>query len=95
MNDTAKLISEYGILLVLSAAFIIISWRRFVWSMKKYDDLCEVHDTCIKEFSAIAASFNLTVSNHMEHETAALQELVRAVDRLCVRLEAPNRDYLG
>ena len=95
MNETAKFITEYGILVVIAAAFILISWRRFTWSMKKYDDLCSVHEDAIKEFTKISANFQVVIQNHMEHETMALSELTRAIERLCVRLEAPNRDYLG
>lgn len=94
MNPTIKSIIEYGVLVVIAAAFITISWRRFVWSMQKYDKLSDVHDICIKEFSKIAADFNTTVSNHMEHETQALRELTRAVERMCILVEMPNKDYM-
>jgi len=52
--------------------------------------------TCQKEraeFIELTTIFTTTVANHMEHETQAVNELTRAIDRLCVRLEMPNRDY--
>ena len=37
--------------------------------------------------------FNVTISNHVDHETQAIKELTTAIQHLCVFLEMPNRDY--
>lgn len=83
MTDIVKLISEYGVMVVLTAVFIVI------YFMDRRDSRIDR-----QRFIDISESYNETVSNHVDHETDALNELTEAIRRLCIYMEMPNRDYI-
>lgn len=81
MNDIVKLISEYGLMIVIAAVFI---WRVVVAEKRHAEET--------KEFTAIAASFANVMSNHIHDSQVATQELTKAIERLCLLVDV-NHDY--
>ena len=82
MNETMKAIAECGIFVVIASAFI---WMAF----KKDRDYAKA----VREFAKVMAQSNNIISNHIEDDTAAMRELAKVIDRLCIYMEMPNRDY--
>ena len=78
MNDLIKLLSEYGVMTVIVGVFL---WR-VITSEKR-------HAEETKAFTEISASFANVLSNHVHDNSVALQELTKAVERLCIYLEKP------
>lgn len=89
MSETAKLISVYGPLTVIMAVFIVCYFTDRKERKQERDKFMEVAD----KFAITSSEFCNVMANHMEHETEALRELTTAIQRLCVYLEVPNRDY--
>ena len=83
MSELIKLICEYSVLIVIAGVFLYTYLSDKATARKER-----------AKFIELTATFTGTIANHMEHETQALNELTRAIDRLCVRLEMPNRDYM-
>lgn len=104
MSDTVKAISEYGVLVIIAGAFLFMVSRLFNAYLKHVECLEKAHSEAVTAFTVVTADMNSTISNHLDHETKAFQEmseqnaqsfkeLIRAVDRLCLLVEMPNRDY--
>jgi len=96
MADTAKLIGEYGILVVIAAIFLYT----YIVDRKDRRDERKSLNAATLGFIDTANAFNVTVANHMTHaETSykeqgeALRDLTRAIERLCIYMEMPNHDY--
>jgi hypothetical protein len=87
MNDTVRAIIEYGALAVFAGTFLFLIVWAFRWWLKSIECLKDSHAKATQGFIETANSFNQTVSNHVEHETQALQDLTRCVDRLCTLVE--------
>jgi hypothetical protein len=82
MSDLAKAIAEYGVLIIIAAVFLY----HVITSEKR-------HAQETKEFTAIAASFANVMANHTNDNTQAMREFTRVMERACILLELPNKDY--
>ncbi len=90
MNETIKAIAEYGILIVIAGVFLYSVLHR----EKKHDENVKVFVETTAAMNETAVGFNLTVSNHLQHEEEAFREMVKSIDHLCWRLEGDgSHDY--
>lgn len=98
---SAKEIMEYGISAAIAVVFLGGVAYAFRWWLKQIECMKESHNLATQGFIETANKFNTTVANHMDHSEEAhrdqietLKELSRAVQKLCILAETPNRDYL-
>ncbi len=87
MNDTIKLISEYGILIVIAGVFLYIVLRGMKWGMAQVECMKQSHDKATQGFIDTANQFSKVMANHINTSTKATEELTRAVEKLCQRVE--------
>ena len=82
MTELTKLLEYYGPLLVIAGVFLwtYLADRRITAAERK-------------AFIELTTDFKNTVDNHLDHETEALRDLTKAIERLCIYMEGPNRDY--
>lgn len=82
-----ELFSNLGL---AGAALVIIGFivRYFVQATTKKDQFI-IDQT--KEFTKQTAAFNLTVKNHMNHSTEALDRLAKAIDHLATNNDKKNK----
>lgn len=96
MTEVTKLIGEYGVLIVIAAIFL------YTYVIDRKDRKAErkVTGELTQGFLAATNAFTVTVANHMDHvevsykeQAVALRELTKAIERLCIYMEMPNKDY--
>jgi len=83
MSEMAKLISEYGILIVIAGTFLLLVIKGFQWGIKQVECLKQSHDRAVQSFIEVANDFNQTVLNHMVHAEEAHQAMMKTLEELC------------
>lgn len=96
MSETVKLIAQEGLLVVVAGAFL------WAWFMDRKERKAERESITRLTLGFIdtANAFNTTIANHLSHAESSyrqqgemLGELTKAIERLCIYMEMPNRDY--
>ncbi len=96
MNETVKLIGEYGGLVIMAAGFLYLVFRM----LKHHEEQeARAHQASIdfiaalSDFKRVTSESNAIISNHLEHNTNEMRDITQALQKVCIYLELPNRDY--
>jgi hypothetical protein len=97
MTDTAKVIAEYGILVVIAGAFLFMFYKIFASWLKQIECLKESHEKSVEgflqtsnQFQQTAAEFQRTMDNfavvlgnEQSHLTQAIERQTEMLESVC------------
>ena len=82
MSETVRLLTENPIEVVMAAAFIVSA----LWLVRAYIK-------ATGDFARIIEANTTIITNHTHDSNEQLAEIARILERVCVYVELPNRDY--
>jgi len=91
MSETVKLITENGILVVVAGVFLLLAYRGFGAWLAQIKCLKDSHEKAVVGFLQCANAFNATVTNHMVHEEVVHQEMMKALEQLCLYMDKEHQ----
>jgi hypothetical protein len=94
MDNTLKIITEYGVLIVIAATFIAGVAYAFRWWLKSIECMKEDHTKAVEgfietsnEFAKLTADFTTVVGNHLDHQNECMDRLNDTMTKICTMVE--------